>query len=54
MEAFKVAIAIVIIILLIFLPIYFSCVPSGVAAWNNWFRKVKTTDDKTNYETLKK
>ena len=54
MEAFKVAIAIIIIILLIFLPIYFTCIPSGVAAWNNLFRKVKMTDDKTNYDTLKK
>lgn len=54
MEAFKVAIAIVVVVLLIFLFIYFTCIPSGVAALNNWFHKVKTTDDKTNYATLKK
>mgnify|MGYP003450283418 CR=1 FL=1 len=46
----------VILLLVVFigLPIYFSCVPTGVATWNNWFHVVQEVDDKTNYETLKR
>jgi hypothetical protein len=41
-------------ILIIGLPIYFTATPSGVSAWNNWFGTVQKADDDTNYETLKK
>lgn len=42
------------VILFIGLPIFFTCTPTGVATWNNWFHKVQEADDDTNYETLKK
>ena len=41
------------IVLLLGVVIYFTCVPSGVAAWNNWHPNVQDADDRTNYETLK-
>ena len=41
-------------VLFIGLPIFFTCTPTGVATWNNWFHKVQEADDDTNYETLKK
>lgn len=41
-------------ILIIGLPIYFTATPSGVSAWNNWFGTVQKADDNTNYETLKR
>ncbi|WP_295248995.1 hypothetical protein, partial [Ruminococcus sp.] len=41
-------------ILIIGLPIYFTATPSGVSAWNNWFGTVQKADDDTNYETLKR
>ena len=44
----------IVAVLVIVLPIYFSCTPSGVATWNSWFHKVQEADDNTNYETLKK
>lgn len=34
--------------------IYFAAVPSGRAAWNNWFHIVRKADDVTNYATKKK
>ncbi len=45
----------VIVLLLVFvgLPIFFTCTPAGVATWNNWFHAVQKADDDTNYETLK-
>ena len=45
----------IIVLLLVFvgLPIFFTCTPAGVAAWNNWFHAVQKADDETNYETLK-
>ena len=41
------------IVLLLGVVIYFTCVPSGVEAWNNWYHNVQDADDRTNYETLK-
>ena len=41
------------IVLLLGIVIYFTCVPSGVEAWNNWYHNVQDADDRTNYETLK-
>lgn len=34
--------------------LFFTCIPSGKAAWNNWFFQVQKADDATNYETIKK
>ena len=49
-------VCLVIVLLLVFvgLPIFFTCTPTGVATWNNWFHKVQEADDDTNYKTLKK
>ena len=46
--------AIILIILVIGLPIFFGATPTGKAIWNNWFHAVQKTDDATNYNTLKK
>lgn len=46
--------AIILIILVIALPIYFGATPAGKAMWNNWFHAVQEADDATNYKTLKK
>lgn len=50
-------IATILIIILVFILIgvliYFTCTPSGVAAWNNWKHGLQEVDDKTNFETLK-
>lgn len=45
---------IVLVIVFIGLPIFFSVTPIGKAAWNGWFHAVQKADDATNYETLKK
>ena len=42
------------IVLLLGVVIYFTCVPSGVEVWNNWRHNVQDADDRTNYETLKR
>lgn len=49
-------VCLVIFLLVVFmgLPIYFTCTPSGVTAWNNWEHSLKKADDDTNYQTLKK
>lgn len=44
----------ILVILMIGLPIFFNCTPTGVSMWNNWFHKVQEADNNTNYETLKK
>ena len=49
-------IAILVIILLVALvvaPIFFTCTPTGITIWNNWFHSVQKADDNTNYKTLK-
>lgn len=46
--------AILLIVALIGLPIFFGATPAGKAMWNNWFHAVQKADDATNYETLKK
>ena len=43
----------IIVVVLIGVVLYFTCTPSGVAAWNNWKHGLQEVDDKTNYETLK-
>ena len=43
----------ILVVILIGVLIYFTCTPSGVAAWNNWKHGLQEVDDKTNYETLK-
>lgn len=45
---------VIVLILIIGVPVYFTATPSGVAVWNSWFGEVKKVDDNTNYETLKK
>ena len=47
-------IAIVLLVAFVGLPIFFTCIPTGVTIWNNWFHAVQKADDDTNYETLKK
>lgn len=55
MRKLVIAVLIVLVcILIIGLPIYFTATPSGVSAWNNWFGTVQKADDNTNYETLKR
>lgn len=44
---------IILIVVFIGLPIFFTCTPAGVATWNNWFYDVQKADDDTNYKTLK-
>lgn len=46
--------AILLIVALIVLPIFFGATPKGRAVWNNWFHDVQKVDDATNYKTLKK
>lgn len=46
--------AVLLIVALIGLPIFFGATPTGKTLWNNWFHAVKKADDATNYETLKK
>ena len=46
--------AILLIVALIVLPIFFGATPTGKAMWNNWFHEVQKADDATNYETRKK
>jgi hypothetical protein len=48
----KVVIAVVAVLIVVIL--FFSCVPAGRAAWNNWFFDVQKADDATRYETKKK
>ena len=43
----------ILVVILIGVLIYFTCTPSGVAAWNSWKHGLQEADDKTNYETLK-
>jgi len=45
--------AVILIIAVIGLPIYFGATPGGKAVWNNWFFKVDKVDDATNYEKIK-
>lgn len=54
METFVSIITIILVVLLICAVVYFTCIPSGVAAWNNWWHGVKKVDDVTNYNTIKK
>lgn len=53
MKIFGAILAIALVVLMFFLPIYFTATPAGVAAWNNWFHDVQKVDDLTNYETRK-
>ena len=46
--------AILLIVALVGLPIFFGATPTGKAIWNNWFHAVQKADDATNYETRKK
>lgn len=48
-----VCLVILLLVVCVGLPIFFSATPTGVALWNSWFHKVQEADDKTNYETLK-
>ena len=47
-------VGLVLAIILVGLPIFFSATPTGVVLWNSWFHKVQEADDLTNYDTLKK
>ena len=51
MKTKGIVLTIIILAILIFLPIFFSATPSGVAMWNSWFHKVKAADAATNYDT---
>lgn len=54
MKTFISIILCIVLVLIIALPLYFSCTPSGKAMWNTWFHKVQKVDDETNYRTKKK
>ena len=54
MRTFGIVMAILIAILLVVCIVYFTCTPTGVAKWNNWFHDVQKSDDNTNYNTRKK
>lgn len=45
--------AVVAIIFVIGLPIFFGLTPTGKRIWNNWFYGVQVADDQTNYQTRK-
>ena len=45
---------IVIAVVLVLITLFFYCVPTGKAMWNNWFFEVQKADDATNYATRKK
>ena len=53
-NTFAVIGAVVLIVVVVGLPIFFGATPTGKAMWNNWFHAVQKADDATNYETLKK
>lgn len=44
----------ILVIGIIFVPLFFAATPTGRTIWNNWFHAVQKSDDRTNYETLKK
>lgn len=46
-------IAIILALLVLVTPLYFSATPTGVAIWNTWFHAVQKADDATRYETRK-
>ena len=46
--------AVILIVLIVGVPVFFSCTPAGVSVWNTWFHKVQEADDNTNYETRKR
>lgn len=45
---------IVVAVLMLMGIFYFSAIPAGVVARNNWWHSVQKADDATNYDTLKK
>lgn len=47
-------IGIVLAVLLIGFTIWLNCTATGIATLNNWKHGLQSSDDKTNYETLKK
>lgn len=47
-------IAIVLVVAIIGVTIYFTATPSGKAAWNKYTHKLQEVDDDTNYKTLKR
>lgn len=53
-DTLKLVLSIILVIAIIFLPIFFGATPMGKAMWNNWFHAVQKADDATNYNTLKK
>lgn len=46
--------AIILIVAIIGLPIFFGATPAGKTIWNNWFHDVQKADDNSNYATRKK
>lgn len=53
-DTFAIIMAIILVVLIIGLPIFFGATPAGKAIWNGWFHAVQKADDATNYKTLKK
>lgn len=49
----KNTLAVILIIIVVGLPIFFGITPTGRVMWNNWFFDVQKADDATNYETIK-
>ena len=46
-------VAILLVIVVVGFPTYFSVTPAGRAMWNSWFHEVQKVDDATNYKTKK-
>lgn len=53
-QFFAVVGAVLLLVALIGLPVFFGATPTGKALWNSWFYNVQKADDATNYQTLKK
>ena len=54
MKSIKIVILLIILIVVsVGIPFFFTCTPVGVTAWNNWFHAVQKANDDSNYETLK-
>ena len=41
------------VVVLLFCTVFFSCFPAGRAMWNSWFFAVQKADDATAYSTRK-
>lgn len=53
-QFFAVVGAVLLIVAVVGLPLFFGATPTGKTIWNNWFHDVQKADDATNYQTRKK